>query len=71
MAGVDADADEQLGAGDVHRAHDLEARRDGAVGVVGVALRRAEDREQAVAHELVDVAAVPRHRGDDHLEEAR
>ena len=48
---------------------DLERRAHRPIGVVGDDLRGPEDRHQAVALELVDVAALGRDRRDDDLEE--
>src|SRR5207253_7434217 len=56
---VDPHPDPELGlAAAVDRVDELAARADGPLGVVRVVLGRAEDRDQAVADELVDVAAV-------------
>ncbi len=48
---------------------DLERRAEGAVGVVGDDLRRAEHGHQPVALELVDVAALGRDHRHHDLEE--
>ena len=53
----------------VDRPRDLARRADRAVGVVGERLGRAEHRQQPVALELVDVAAVAGDDRDDHLEQ--
>ena len=58
-AGVETDADQELAAvflGD--GAFDLEGRGQCLVGVIGLAAGSAEDGEQAIADELVDVTAV-------------
>ena len=54
----------------VHGRRHLAGGADGALGVVGVGLGGAEDRQQPVADELVDVAAVAGDDRDDLLEEA-
>jgi hypothetical protein len=62
-ARVDADADrEQAGVAVIDDLRHLHRAAHGAIGVVGVALGRPEDREQPVADELVDVTTVT---GDD------
>ena len=69
-ARVHADADLDLPA--VGLAHDgghLERRLDRPVGVVLQAPGRAEDAQQAVAEELVRVAAVAQQHRDDPAEE--
>ena len=70
-AGVDPDAELEAAALAlaVHPAVDLDRRADGAVGVVGERLGRAEDGHQPVALELVDVAAVGGDDRDDDLEQ--
>src|SRR5207237_4359891 len=76
LARVDADAHLELRQPEaplllVHvdeRALHLEGARDGALRVVRRGERRAEEREDAVALELVDGGAVPREDADHALE---
>src|SRR5205807_2091230 len=48
----------------------VQPRGDGAAGVVVAGPRRVEQRHQAIAEELVDVAAVPLYRREAQREEA-
>src|SRR5919198_4891882 len=58
-SGVEADPDLELALELLrYRALDLERRRERLVGVIGLAPRRAEYGEQAIADELIDVAIV-------------
>ena len=62
LAGIDADRERQVAAELAHR----QPGGDGPLGIVIVGLRDAEHRHQAVAHVLVDGAAV----AGDHLAHA-
>ena len=53
----------------LHRAADVEGGQHGATGVVLVGERRAEQRHEAVAEELVHRALVAVHLGQRRLEE--